>query len=65
MNVIPLCLLLFSCTTTGNIDWRERQCMVAGIHTDCRNVPQIEDDEKTDEENYTFLDRRTSRKVDA
>jgi hypothetical protein len=42
--MIPLCALIFSCTSTGNFDIPQRTCMVAGIYVACDSIPKdIED----------------------
>ena len=54
--MIPVCLLVFSCTSTMNIEWPQRRCMVAGHPVDCETIPQIDYDKERDEENHPYMD---------
>ena len=54
--LFPLCLLLLSCTTRGNIAPPYRPCFQAGIHIPCEDIPQTDDDEERDEEYYSDVD---------
>ena len=62
--MLPLCLLILSCTNLGNLDVPQRTYMVAGIHVDCSTIPKNEYDEERIEENHYPVDLYEAREID-